>query len=219
MKRFDGVTPWAPAPPPGAEVRSEQPARAGSLAADLWLPLGQAVASGFLVGTLAGFVAKRAGYTGSALELGGFVGLAVAVLCWAWLLADTRRLLWSAERLIGIDLSRDGHIGEPPSERIIIANAPQARREAAAAVEAREAAVRRSQFAQFIGGIPVRGTAMAPWERAGVSRDQYRAWRDLLLRLNWARWNSVGADGQPNETQGWALTLPASEILERLSDG
>jgi hypothetical protein len=216
VKRFGAWASTTP-PPVGAELETRTPARPGSLASDLVLPLGQAVVTGMLVGTLAGFAARRLGFGGNVLELAGGVGLVAAVVAWMILLADHRKLLWGLEVITGLDLDRSGEVG-PPGERVVVVNAARARAQAEKVVAEQEGRARRSEFARFVAGIPKTGTDVRAWEEVGLSRDRYREFRDVLIRLGWGRWNSVRQDGRVNERQGWRLVVPVAEILERIGD-
>lgn len=214
MRRLDATAaPWVPAPgqalPPGAELSRQEPARPASWAADLGVPLGQAVATGALLGGLVGFVAGRAGYRDwPALWLG--VGLVVACCAWLLLLGQTRRLLWAAERLTGRDLDGDRRLGKP-AERVIVVNAGQA-----PDPERADQDGRRSRFAAFVAALPIRGTSARTWE-GELGRAEYQAFRDVLLRAKLARWCSLDPAGRPNERRGWELTVDPAEVLRRIS--
>lgn len=165
MKRFDGVAGWVPATPqaqaipPGAVVTSEAPARPASFAADLLVPLGQALVTGLLLAGLATFAAARLGYRGDLLTWWAGWDLAISAATWAILLRAHRRLLWAVERVTGLDLNKDGKTGKP-QERLVIVNAPQAQQDAAQV----DRAARRSAFAAFVAALPTRGTDARTWE-------------------------------------------------------
>jgi hypothetical protein len=179
--------------------------------ADLLVPLGQAVITGALLAGVVVYIAARRDYDGDLLTLWAGVGLPASTLVWLVLLFDSRRLLRVVETLTGLDLDRDGHVGKP-KERVVIVNAARGQVEAAQ----RENAQRQSQFARWVAQLPTRGTAARTWERE-LGRETYQEWRDSLIRLGWAKWNSLRADGTPNERKGWTLVLPAAEILRRVS--
>jgi hypothetical protein len=212
MKRHDTSTPWARAESSPAEVTTETPARAADLIADLAVPLCQSLVTGALLGGLAVFVLGELAPDWEVNRFKIWAGLALGIcaVTWGILLWDTRALLRTAETLTGLDLNRDGVIGKP-RERIVIANVGQAQQEA----EARANVQRRSEFAQFVAALPVKGTALRTWEPE-LGREAYQEYRDALLRLGWAAWNSTKRDGTPNTRRGWELTRPAAEILERI---
>lgn len=196
------------------EVETVTPTRAADLVADLLVPLGQAVVTGVLLAALAVFLLGELApkLDIDTLKLWAGLALAIAAVAWLVLLGQTRRLLWTVEKLTGLDLDRDGTSGTPkPAERVVIVNAGQAKQEA----DQRERADRVSSFARFVSGLETRGTSMGAWE-SDLGRDTYQDYRDALLRLGWARWKSVKQDGTANERQGWVLTLPAAEILRRV---
>ncbi len=77
------------------------------------------------------------------------------------------------------------------------------------------ASVERERLAHFLRGC-ARDTSMAYWEPR-IGREQYEAWRDLLLRAGAARWKHLRAEAEPRyRKQGWALTQAPTEILRRL---
>ena len=216
MKRYGGATPWLQPSQQAqelAEVESATPARAADLVPDLLVPLAQALVTGAFLAGLVVFVLAEISprFDGDLLRVWGFSALAISTVTWLILLGQTRRLLWAYEQWTGRDLDGNGKIGKPP-ERIVIINAGQGQREAAQQDEAAQL----SQFARFVAALPARGTALRAWE-AELGRDTYNEYRDALIRLGWARWNSMKADGTPNERQGWTLTLDAGEILRRIS--
>lgn len=198
--------------PPSAGIEATAPARAASFIADLFVPIGQALTTGALVGGLVAFIVWRAAPKwGGVFDLWLGLGLGIAAVAWLLILFDTRRLLWAVERVTGLDLDQDGAKGEPV-ERLIIANAAAGQREAAQ----REAADRASGFYRFVAALAVKGTAARTWEPV-LTRPVYQEYRDALIRLGWARWCSVDRDGRPNEKRGWELTAEPAEILKRIS--
>ena len=58
--------------------------------------------------------------------------------------------------------------------------------------------------------------AFGAWE-GELGREVYQDYRDTLIRIGWARWNSTRANGKPNERRGWELTTDPAEILKRIS--
>jgi hypothetical protein len=217
MKRFDGVAPWArndqaPILPEGTELERTQPSRPAELGADVIVPLGQAMITGALGGGVATLLLAGLSphFSGNLLHVWAAVALAVATLTWLVLLRESRSLLWGIERLTRLDLDRDGTAGKP-AERLVLLNAGMARQEAAE----REKAERVSDFARFVRRLPAKGTALRAWE-GEIGRADYQEYRDVLIRLGWARWNSIGPDGEPNERQGWELVMDAGDILKRI---
>jgi hypothetical protein len=211
VKRYNESTPWARAESP-PQVTAETPARAASVTSDLVVPLAQAAVTGGLLAGLAVFILGELapGWDVDRWKVWAGLALGIAAVAWGILLWDTRRLLWTAERLTGLDLDGDRQVGKP-QERLVILNAGQAHREA----EAQAQAERVSEFARFVAAIPVKGTAQRTWE-GELGREVYQQYRDALFRLGWAGWCSTRKNGRPNTRRGWELVKPAAEILERI---
>ena len=204
MKRFDR----AAAIP--QDIETVTPARIPCLAGDLAVPAGQAVITGTLVGTLLTLALVWLSFPAEWWQLWIGATLLTTTGVWLLLLGEHRRLMWSVERVLGTDLDRDGAVGKP-EQRVVLVNAEQSRQTEAE----REAAMRVSQFARFVAQIPVRGTAARVWERE-LGRDRYQEYRDALLRMGWATWNSVKSDGSSNERRGWSLAVSPEDVLRRI---
>ena len=214
--------PWAVQAQDPGDLITESPARAASFVSDVVVPIIQAAVTGGLAALLVTIaLCELFDWLGgiaslpviSPWRLGGVLWLAFSTMAWMVLLGQTRRLLWAKETRLGRDLDGDGVVGPPPKvqERVVIVNAGQAQRESVR----RDGAARASQFAEFVAALPARGTAMDDWSELG--RETYADYRDALIRLGWAAWNSTKKDGMPNKKQGWALTVPVDEILKRIS--
>lgn len=196
-----------PAIPAGHELETAIPARPANLASDVAVPLLQAAVTGALVGLLALIAGSLARWDVDPLRLWAAVALAVAVVAWLVLLGQTRRLLWAVERLVGLDLDGDGRQGEP-CERVVIVNGRRpgdrpARRE------------ELTGMMGFVARLQIKGAALRDWE-GELGRDTYNRYRDALISSGWADWKSYGADGKPNERQGWDLTADVAEVLEHI---
>ena len=212
MNRFDRGTTWGQPAAQRPDIEVESPARGAGLVADWLVPFLQAMTSGALFGGFVALVVAQTNYRGNlgALFLG--VTLFVAALAWLVLLRDSRRLLWSLERLTGWDLDRDQQVGKP-EERLVFLNAGQGQQQA----HQQRLGQERSEFVRFVRRLDAFGTSQRSWEPQ-IGREQYVRFRDALLRLGWAEWNSLDQDGQPHERQGWSLTLPAAEIVAKISE-
>jgi len=206
--RFRKAQPWVQAEQPEQQTEKATPTRPADPIADLAVPLGQAGATGIMLATVVVFLLSRTNYTGDIGALWVGLVLGISSLAWLLLLLDTRALLRTLETVTGKDLNRDGKVGK---ERVVFVNAEPARQQAKAQREGE----RQSQFARFVSGIPIKGTALRAWE-SELGRETYQEYRDSMIRLGWARWNSTKADGTPNETQGWELVKPAEWILQRV---
>ena len=67
----------------------------------------------------------------------------------------------------------------------------------------------------FVWWCDREGTGYEVWEGV-LGRKRYTAWRNSLIKAGWADWNSYGANGKPNNTQGWHLKAPAELICEKV---
>jgi hypothetical protein len=183
------------------------------LISDVLVPVLQAAISGALLAALLVFVVSEVapGFGGDLLKVWAITALAITAGAWLLLLGQTRRLLWTVERLTGQDLNRNGVIGKP-QERLVIVNAAKSSQQSAQA----ENQERAEGFRDFVELLDVRGTDLRAWEKR-IGRETYQAYRDALIRLGWARWRSVAADGTPNTKQGWELTAEPSWILDRIN--
>lgn len=204
---------------PGETVHIERqpvtPVRVAGLVPDVVVPLAQALLTGALLAALVVFLLGELApnFDGNRWAVWFALALAITAAAWLLLLSDTRRLLWGIEVLTGQDLDGDAQIGRPEvEEKLVIVNAEQSAQKSAQ----REKSERASEFYRFVADLPARGTAARSWEKK-LGRDVYQQYRDALIRLGWARWNSVNDDGTPNERRGWTLTEPVPDILRRIS--
>jgi hypothetical protein len=183
------------------------------LISDVLVPVLQAAISGALLAALLVFVVSELvpDWDADLLKVWSITALAITAGAWLLLLGQTRRLLWTVEKLTGHDLDGDRQVGRP-QERLVVVNAPKGQQ----AANQRGNAARASLFADFVARLPTRGTDARSWERE-LGRETYQEFRDVLLKVGWAKWNSTKKDGTPNERRGWTLVLPAAEILERIS--
>lgn len=195
-------------------MERQEPARSASFVADVGVPLAQAsISGGILSGLLAWGLHELA--PAASVDLGRFFlfwWLVLGGAVWFVVLVDGRRLLWRLERWVARDIDQDGQIGEP-AERVVVVGVPQAQEKA----QERAQQATQSQFRSFVAGLPIRGTSLRAWEK-DIGRERYTQYRDVLLRMRWAQWRSVGANGRPRERQGWALTVPVDDILSKVAD-
>ncbi len=105
--------------------------------------------------------------------------------------------LWTVERFVGADLDGDEKVGKPEAHLVTI-RGPEPK------ITTPEGKL-RGEFVKFVRGCE-HDTAMARWEPI-LGREQYREWRDGLIKLGWAEW--VNRDRR----QGWRLVRPVDEII------
>jgi len=210
MKRYDA---WADARqvPPGAELETAQPARTADIQADVAVPGLQSIISGAMVGGVVVVVATAAGWDGDGWRLFVAVAAFISAAAWVVLLADTRRLLWGIERVLGADIDGDGKAGKPVDERLVFIDRGKARADAATARRADA----WGEFTSFVRQLEFRGTSLAAWEPI-IGRAKYVEYRSALLDYSLARWRSYDGDGRPHISQGWELTSSVDDILSRL---
>jgi hypothetical protein len=188
--------------------------RPAGIIPDLVVPVGQAVVTGAL---LAGTVTVIVGqtdwrYTGNLGALWAGLTLAISGIAWLLLLRDSRKLLWTLERWTKRDLDQDGQVGKP-QERLVLLNAAQGQRHSHQRAQDQE----HSEFVEFVRRLDVFGTSQRTWEPQ-IGRADYLRFRDFLLESSYAEWNAYDDDGEPHERRGWSLTMPASEIVKRISE-
>lgn len=194
----------------GADLEMSTPTRPAGFVSDLVVPVGQALITGGLLSGLITFALSRTAFDGDLKALWFGLALTIGTVAWLLLLADTRRLLRAIEKLSGLDLDRDGHAGKP-DDRMVLVNAPAARKEAARISQKREEAETAAELAEFVAKLPTLGTDQRTWE-GRIGREKYTVFRDLLLEMGWARWRSAA-----DKRVGWELVLPVREILRRIS--
>jgi hypothetical protein len=102
----------------GATYEKRRPTRAASVASDVTVPAAQSAISGAIVGVIAGSGAALCGAGWHSLWWGAGAGALGVGLAWLVILREHRAALWEVERIIGRDLDRDGHVGQPvPTKR------------------------------------------------------------------------------------------------------
>ena len=204
----------------------EQPKRQGysekqflwSWTAGALLPLGQAFIGGIvtMIAT-AGIIYAFDGidYLKPMVLVGG------AVFVVMWVILARRWMVLTAERLTGIDINQDSHIGPPPPARSVRVQIDN--------VEA-NGHIRQSQMFDFTGfadeeqlvafahGMLEENKTMAEREWAGPGKpfsiDQYRPFRSELIRRGLAR-----AANSKSNNHGYELTLVGEKVMQKLIDG
>jgi hypothetical protein len=210
MPKFDITQNWTATEQGPGQLEMQTPTRAPGIASDLVVPFGQAMITGGLLSGLVTFISARAGYDGELLALWFGLALFIGTVTWIFLLVDTRRLLRQIEKLTGLDIDGDGKVGNP-QDRIVLVNADKAREEAQQHAQAQERASMAAELSEFVARLPQVGTDQRTWEKR-IGRDKYQAFRDALLEMGWAEWNSPR-----DKRRGWRLVLPVRQILGRIS--
>jgi len=198
------------------EWETAKPARAAEVGSDVAVPLLQSAITGGLLAIPATLLAKALVPEAPGLQL--YAILASGFMCIAWmvLLGEHRKLLWLIEGVTGHDLDGDKSVGQP-QERVIIVNGGQMAQEAERTTKSQEGASRQAELVRFVMGLEQYGTSQREWvDRQKMDLETYKEYRDTLIRLNVANWKSVDKSGKVNEKQGWALSVPAAWILQKL---
>jgi hypothetical protein len=212
MKRqYNGTAPWAqPTPWTPSDIETSAPARAADIKADLLVPLGQAVVTGALVGGLGIMAAVKVRPGIDAFAVWVIVAGLVATAVWVYLLIESRRLLWTIERVTGRDIDGDGEKGKPalpPIQVEVTSGQKQVYLELPGKPEALAALAR--------GVLAGRPMAEDSWSgRAGpFSRSEFRQIRDTLIERGLATWRNPDA-----KAQGCELTAAGRAVFRRLVD-
>lgn len=188
-----------------------QRARPANLTSDVAVPLAQALITGGLVAAAVGI-----GFGLKARECAA-LGLAAALIVWAIQAYNFNRLLWAAEKRWQIDINKDGKVGGPAAyPDIIVTNqVPGGGKFKDPRSQVPQLATGQHPFEKFVLACERIGTDSRLWEgQMKLPRSVYTDWRDRLMDHGYAMWDSFNSKGDPNKTQGWHLTMPASEILE-----
>lgn len=210
MKQFDITQNWTAGEQVGADLEMTTPVRPAGFISDLVVPFGQAMITGGLLSGLVTFIVGQTDYDGKLTPIWFGLALAIGTITWVLLLVDTRRLLRVIEKLSGLGLDGDGTVGKP-QDRMVLVNAPAARKEARQKAQEQEKADRAAELSEFVARLPSLGTDQRTWE-GKIGRDKYTVFRDVLIEMGWAAWNS------PRDKRvGWRLVLPVREILQRIS--
>jgi hypothetical protein len=192
--------------PAGASWERREATRTPTLSGDVAVPLAQALVCGVAGGIVGGLLGD--------LRSGAVVGALAFVVAWGALIADTRSLLRTVEKITRKDLDGDSYVGEPPVVRAEIVE-----KDASGNVKAirwldlpgDEETIR--QFARAV--IAGRSLAESQWTGSGkpFSRDEYREMRDSFIEKGMARWRNLHAPAQ-----GWELTKKGEAVMRQLAN-
>ncbi len=193
---------------PGTSYIRREPFRSASIEADVGVPALQALISGAFI-SAAGWVAAGIIHAPNPAMIGAFAGTLSACAIWLLKMEQHYHLLWRVEEIVGEDLDDDGIVGRPtpkPEERLIPVHG------AGVEYQGKGDTYLQKQFEEFVRGCEVHGTAQNFWETVRrLPREDYIRFRDVLIRLKWARWRNPA---HPN--LGWILNAPADEIIARM---
>jgi len=104
------IAPTAPTVAPGTSLRRDVPIRAPSVAADVGVPFLLALASATVTFAAVGIVAIALRWSVGVPAVAAALAL---FFVWFWRLMKWESLLWATERITGVDIDRDGKVGEP----------------------------------------------------------------------------------------------------------
>ena len=181
----------------------EEPIRAPSIHADVWVPLLQAVTTGTIVGALfimAAIWGELSLPPRSWALLWAIPCAGVVAVMWFVRLAWADSTIMKVENLFHTDLNRDGAVGQPPHAMSVNHQPP-----AQAATIQRE----RERLEAFIHACYRVGTATRGLRSQGFTDAEISRFRALLLRpdVGLARWRTR------SQKDGWLLTEPLPQTL------
>jgi len=111
------LAPPAPTIAPGSSLQRDVPIRAPAVGADVGVPFLLALASAIVTFASVGIVALALSWS---IGVPGVAAGVVLAAVWFWRLKNWESLLWATERITGVDINRDGEIGEPgPGRRTV----------------------------------------------------------------------------------------------------
>jgi hypothetical protein len=198
--------------------RETQTQRGASWNTDVIVPAGQSllIAAGVTVGSLALATLATIGLSGpwwippASCGVLGALAFAVSAIL---LTLDHRRLLWTAEKALQVDLDGDEAVGEPEQSEPLH-------------VELLERNGNRTRLSMI--GLPHKdklpifargllngkGTAGGAWYGCGnpMSKPQYQAVRDAMIERGLAHWINPDA-----HAQGWDLTAAGWAVMRRIA--
>lgn len=170
----------------------------GAFMASVVIPACQSFVTAFGLGVSAGMLAWAAGYTADALGAGVTGGALGFVACF-WVLT------WRAGHsaiCVTDDTTMIPSVPMPsgPSRMVLVNPRPNAE----------PGQDRAARFSAFVSDCE-RDTSMRRLRNLGYTDGEIVDFRDTLIRLNWARWNTTDKRG------GWALTADPDSILEAMT--
>jgi len=111
------LAPPAPTIAPNTSLHRAVPIRAPAVGSDVGVPFLLALASAIVTFASVGIIALALSWS---IGVPGVAAGVVLAVVWFWRLKNWESLLWATERITGVDINRDGEIGEPgPSRRTV----------------------------------------------------------------------------------------------------
>jgi len=192
MRRRNFERPW-----PEQNVTYERK----SATSELWIPLASCLLTGSGVGvflfTLAWGIVGLDFKSAAVLALGTDALISSAAITWRF----GKGLKNEIERATGLDINRDGWIGEPEPELVVLKGPGET-------VSKREAFL--GELKTFIRGCAI-DTSARRWEPS-LGRTRYQGYRDALIEAGHARWTNS------DKRQGWELVTPPENIIGLLEE-
>jgi len=184
------------------------PRRWPSVGSDVSVPLFQAVITGFLLSLLLTGVIWGVFELDLVRTFGITFGVSV-IVAWFWRLDVVTQTLWDIEERTGLDLDRDGSVGQPrTSVRVEIASGNS---QQYIDIEGLKTIEDLRQFA--ILGVTDRLNEREVKKKFGWPREDWQDIRDDLVRRSLLTWN--GDDGS---TQGVSLTELGERVMRGILD-
>ena len=155
----------------------------------VWVPLLRSWVTGLACGALAWLGAWGLGYARDTWGISAFVGVGAFLATWMNLIY---------------------HTASDPMPPTATASAPSRLVMVNAKPNADPQDDRASRFAAFVEAAEF-DPRMRRLRGLGFADPEICEYRDVLLRLDWAAWNTTDKRG------GWSLTSPAAEILQAMA--
>jgi len=186
----------------------EQPHRAPSLEADVYVPMLQSLGLAVVVGSGVAAVACW----GWQLSLWPCWPASIAIcggLAFLWRLSEIGQTLWHTESMAVLNTQPAEPARAPAAPGLLMLNAPAARADVADQVGQAERAQEVNDLVDFVRRCATIGTGESALGIKPSGRSKYLEAREILLELGAARWRDPG-----NKRLGWELAItPAAAVV------
>jgi len=205
------IAPTAPTIAPGTSLRRDVPIRSPSVAADVGVPFLLALASATVTFAAVGIVAIALRWSVGVPAVAAALAL---FLVWFWRLMKWESLLWATERITGVDLDRDGEVGEPGRRtvQLEISNADEPG-------SLRYLNIPDALFAK-LPGVALKLAAGTPFSEGAMtgkgrplSRSEFHQLRDLFMERGVVAWKD-----ERHPTLGIEFTSYGKRVIRQMAE-